>query len=59
MLQQTIYENEAQWEQVRTLVAQMEGCVVQAVGHEELHEVEDGLFRRLQELGGRLRCLLR
>ena len=51
MLQQTIYENETQWEQVRALVAQMEGYVVHAVGREELHEVEDGLFRRLQELG--------
>lgn len=51
MVQQTIYESEAQWEQVRELVAQMEGYVCQAVGREELHEVEDGLFRRLQQLG--------
>ena len=51
MLQQTIYEHETQWEQVQELVAQMEGYVCQAVGREELQEVEDGLFRRLQQLG--------
>jgi len=51
MVQQTIYENEAQWEQVRGLVSQMEAYVVEAVGGEELHEVEHGLFRRLRELG--------
>ena len=51
MLNGTIYESEAQWEQVRESVAQMEGYVCQGVGREELHEVEDGLFRRLQQLG--------
>ena len=51
MLNRTIYEYEAQWEQVQELVAEMEGYVCQAVGREELHEVEGGLFRRLQQLG--------
>jgi|TARA_B100002003_G_scaffold122095_1_gene112683 hypothetical protein len=51
MPNRTIYETEAQWEQVQELVTQLEGYVCQAVGREELHEVEDGLFRRLQQLG--------
>lgn len=51
MVQQTIYESETQWEQVQELVVQMERYVGEAVGREELHEVEDGLFRRLQQLG--------
>ena len=51
MLMQPIYDSEAQCEQVQELVAQMEEYVCQAVGREELHEVEGGLFRRLQQLG--------
>ena len=46
MPRQAIYESESQWEQVEEWIAEMERQVWQAVGCEELHEVEDGLFRR-------------
>ena len=47
----TIYEKEALFENLDEAVAQIKEYVVGAVGQEELHAVEQQLFRRLQRVG--------
>ena len=47
----TIYDQEAQWEQTDEMYRQLQGLVVDAVAHQELHEVEAELYRGLLALG--------
>lgn len=47
----TIYEEEALFESLDEALEQIKQYVVGAVGQVELHEVEQDLFRRMQELG--------
>tara|TARA_B100001013_G_scaffold139525_1_gene82239 strand:- start:32 stop:1564 length:1533 start_codon:yes stop_codon:yes gene_type:complete len=50
----TIYEKEALFESLDDAFAELKEYVVGAVSQEELHEVEQHLFRQLQRLGGQL-----
>ena len=47
----TIYQKEALFDQLDETFEALKSYLYDAVGHEELHEVELGLFRRLQLLG--------
>jgi len=47
----TIYEKEAGFESLDGRYAEIKRYVVDAVGQEAIHEVEQQLFRRLQQLG--------
>ena len=49
----TIYEKEALFESLDEAIAEVKEYVVGAVGKEELHEVEQNLFRRIQGVGRR------
>ena len=44
-------DQEAQWEQAQQALQALDDYVGGAVGRAELHEVEQGIFRRLQRLG--------
>lgn len=46
-----IGDQESQWEQAQQALQELDDYVCGAVGREELHEVEHGIFRRLQQLG--------
>ena len=48
---QTMYDQEAQWEQTDEMYRQLQGFVAEAVARQELHEVEAELFQRLLALG--------
>ena len=50
----TIYEKEALFDQLDEDFAQIKRSIYDAVGHEELHEVEGAVFRKLQILGRQL-----
>ena len=47
----TIYEKEVLFERLDDAFAELKEYVVGAIGQEDLHEVEQHLFRRLQRLG--------
>jgi len=47
----TIYEKEALFERLDDAFSELKEYVVGAIGQEDLHEVEQHLFRRLQRLG--------
>ena len=47
----TIYEKESLFESLDEMYSEIKTYVVGAIGHEELHEVEQHLFRQLQQLG--------
>ena len=46
-----IGDQESHWEQAQRLLQELDEYVCGAVGRDELHEVEHGVFRRLQQLG--------
>lgn len=46
-----IADQESHWEQAQLLLQELDKYVCGAVGQEELHEVEHGVFRRVQQLG--------
>ena len=46
-----IGDQESQWDQVQARLQALDQYVCAAVGTAELHEVEHGVFRRVQELG--------
>ncbi len=46
-----IGDQESQWDQAQALLLELDLYVCGAVGQEELHEVEHGVFRRVQQLG--------
>jgi hypothetical protein len=46
-----IGDQESHWEQAQRLLQELDDYVCGAVGRDELHEVEHGVFRRLQQLG--------
>jgi hypothetical protein len=46
-----IGDQESQWDQAQALLQALDQYVCGAVGQEELHEVEHGVFRRVQQLG--------
>jgi len=47
----TIYEKEGLFESLDEMVAQIKQYVMKAVGHKELHEVEQAVFRQVQNVG--------
>lgn len=47
----TIYEKEAQFDHLDESFTQIKKFIYDAIGEEELHEVEGVLFRKLQQLG--------
>ena len=49
----TIYEKEALFESLDAPFAEIKAYIEGAIGQDELHEVEQHLFRQLQQLGRR------
>jgi len=47
----TIYEKESGFESLDAMYTEFKAYVVGAIGQEAIHEVEENLFRRLQQLG--------
>ena len=47
----TIYEKESGFESLDAMYTEFKAYVVGAIGQEAIHEVEENLFRRMQQLG--------